>query len=236
MRFRPKVKNAIKILHLYTKITKNTKNRNKKISKPTILSKFPCFAKKSQNITNKELYKALLFLWTKIKKNKNTKNPQNIQSFYDDLEILRSKHTQKLCAENYIVEIVDNTNLDESLFIAKKPITRLFKKLLKERQNFKYNLVVKVTMGKEIDAAGNVEFQAPYFKSKEITVINQRFYLNNAYEQIKNRIDRWESEGSGWFADRIEVINIEISNYEPLAAGSYIKSPKELSHPKKGLI
>ena len=45
-----------------------------------------------------------------------------------------------------------------------------------------------------------------------------------------------ESEGSGWFVDRIEVINIEISNYEPLAAGSYIKSPKELSHPKKGLI
>ena len=91
-------------------------------------------------------------------------------------------------------------------------------------------------MGKEIGAAGNVEFQAPYFKSKEITVINQRFYLNNAYEQIKNRIDRWESEGSGWFVDRIEVINIEISNYEPLAAGSYIKSPKELSHLKKGLI
>ena len=106
--------------------------------------------KKSQNITNKELSKALLFLWTKIKKNKNTKNLQNIQSFYDDLEILRSKHTQNLCAENYIVEIVDNTNLDESLFIAKKPITRLFKKLLKERQNFKYNLVVKVPMGKEI--------------------------------------------------------------------------------------
>ena len=91
-------------------------------------------------------------------------------------------------------------------------------------------------MGKEIDAAGNIEFQAPYFKSKAITVINQRFYLNNAYEQIKNRIDCWESEGSGWFVDRIEVINIEISNYEPLAAGSYIKSPKELSHPKKGII
>lgn len=62
MRFRLKVKNAIRILLFYTKITKNNKNRNKKISKPTILSKFPCFAKKSQNMTNKELSKALLFL------------------------------------------------------------------------------------------------------------------------------------------------------------------------------
>lgn len=47
-------------------------------------------------------------------------------------------------------------------------------------------------MGKEIVAAGNIEFQARYFKSKAITVINQRFCLNNAYEQIKNRIDRWK--------------------------------------------
>ena len=60
--------------------------------------------------------------------------------------------------------------------------------------------------------------------------------MNSAYEELKHRLDIWTGEGSGWIIDRIEDINIDISNYDPLAGSSYIILPQELNNPKKGLI
>ena len=47
--------------------------------------------------------------------------------------------------------------------------------------------------------------------------MNQRFNLNSIYEELKHRLDIWTSKGSGWIIDRIEDINIDISNYDLLA-------------------
>ena len=43
-------------------------------------------------------------------------------------------------------------------------------------------------------------------------------------------------KGSGWIIDSVIDHTITISNYNPLAGSSYIKLPKELNHPRKGLI
>ena len=70
-----------------------------------------------------------------------------------------------------------------------------------------------------------------YIKAKAITVINQRFNLNSAYEELKHRLDIWTGEGSRWVIDNIEAIFIDISNYDPLAGSSYIYLPPELYNP-----
>ena len=69
-----------------------------------------------------------------------------------------------------------------------------------------------------------------------ITVTNQRFNLNSAYEELEHKLDIWTGLGSGWIIDKIEDINIDIANYDPLAGISYIPLPLELNNPKKGLI
>ena len=43
-------------------------------------------------------------------------------------------------------------------------------------------------------------------------------------------------KGSGWIIDSVIDHTISISKYNPLAGSSYIKLPKELDHPRKGLI
>ena len=43
-------------------------------------------------------------------------------------------------------------------------------------------------------------------------------------------------KGSGWIINSVIDHTISISNYNPLAGSSYIKLPKELNHPRKGLI
>ena len=80
------------------------------------------------------------------------------------------------------------------------------------------------------------DIKTVYFDSGPITVINQRFNLNKAYEELKYRLDIWGERGSGLIVDKIEDIKINIANYEPLAGSSYIPLPPELNHPMKGLI
>ena len=62
------------------------------------------------------------------------------------------------------------------------------------------------------------------------TIINRGCYLNDSFEEILNLLDIWINEGSGWIIDKIEGLQINISNYEPLLGGSYISLPKALNN------
>ena len=62
-------------------------------------------------------------------------------------------------------------------------------------------------------------------------------YLNQSiYQSTISDIQNYPGKGSGWIIDSVIHHNINISQYNPLVGSSYIKLPKELTHPKKGLI
>ena len=67
-------------------------------------------------------------------------------------------------------------------------------------------------------------------------MINHKFALENAFQDILYRIDTWINEGFVWIADLIESQYINISTYRPLSGGSYVQLPTELKSPKKGQI
>ena len=75
-----------------------------------------------------------------------------------------------------------------------------------------------------------------YFNSLMKTVINQRYHLNDSFEEILNLLDIWINEDSEWLIDKIEVLYINVANYEPLLSGSYIPLRKVLNNSMKGLI
>ena len=80
------------------------------------------------------------------------------------------------------------------------------------------------------------DIETKHNKAKAITVINQRFNLNSAYEELKHRLYIWIGEFSGWIIDKIEDMNIDIANYDPLAGSSYTQLPPVLNNPEKGSI
>ena len=67
-------------------------------------------------------------------------------------------------------------------------------------------------------------------------MINHKFSLENAFQEILYRIDNWINEGSGWIVELIESQYINILTYRPLSGSSYKTLPTELRSPKKGLI
>ena len=118
---------------------------------------------------------------------------------------------------------------------SKNSIKNLFDELLREKRGFKYIISVKITLKKRIND-NEFDPKTLHFNSLIKTVINQRYRLNDSFEEILNLLDIWINEGSGWVIDKIEGLYINISNYEPLLGGSYISLPKALNNSMKGLI
>ena len=83
---------------------------------------------------------------------------------------------------------------------------------------------------------GEIKFSPVYFNSTTKTVINHKFSLENAFQEILYRIDNWINEGSGWIVELIECQCIKFSTYRLLSGSFYIKLPVELKSPEKGLI
>ena len=141
----PRYKNKVllKIQLFYSSETESFKRKNKKINNTKIFSKNP------NKLSDIKLSKQLPFFPKKEKRPKRLTTYQvlsNIIPFYDNVEISRREHACKYYAETYGVEVIDNTSLDYSLYLAKRSINDLFRDLLKEERGFKYNLYIVVTL------------------------------------------------------------------------------------------
>ena len=119
--------------------------------------------------------------------------------------------------------------------MSKNSIKILFDELLREKRGFKYIISVKITLKNRINV-NEFDPKILYFNSLIKTAINQRYHLNDSFDEPLYLLDIWSTEGSGWIIDKIEGLYINISNYEPLLGGSYISLPKALNNSMKGLI
>ena len=88
-------------------------------------------------------------------------------------------------------------------------------------------------MLKKYKTNGEIEFTLLYFNSTTKTVINHRFSLGNAFQEILYRIDNWITERSSWIVELIESQYINISTYRPLSESSSAQLPVELRSSKK---
>ena len=110
----------------------------------------------------------------------------------------------------------------------------LFKYLLDEKKGFKYQITLKVVL-KKYKSNREIERRPVYFSSTTEIVINHKYSLKNAFQEILYSIDKWINEGSSWIVELIKSKYINISTYRPLSGTSYVQLPAELRSPEKGL-
>ena len=121
----------------------------------------------------------------------------------------------------------------KQLEASKSSIKDLLSDLLNETKSFKYQITLNVML-KKYKSNGEIEFRPVYFNSTTKAVINHKFSLENAFQEILYRIDNWINEGSSWIVELIESQYINVSTYRPLSGSSYIKLPAGLRSLKKG--
>ena len=146
-------------------------------------------------------------------------------------------------AKSYDIELQDNLNPLNHFTKTKALVESHLENLLKDRKGFKFIETLEVTFetdtidsktGKRVSIYKTAFFNG---KAKIITKVNDiEPELSMSRQEILNVIDKWVSEGSGWVIDRIDSHYINVTTYKPLHGSSYIKLPKELRNPKKGLI
>ena len=69
------------------------------------------------------------------------------------------------------------------------------------------------SMLKKYKPIGEIEFRPVYFNTTTKAVINHKFSLENAFQEI---FSNWINEGSGWITELIVSQYINISTYRPL--------------------
>ena len=72
----------------------------------------------------------------------------------------------------------------------------MFKDLLNEIKGFKYRITLAVLLSK-IKSYENIEYSPVYLNSTTKTVVNNKFNIDQLFQEIIYRIDNWISEGSG---------------------------------------
>ena len=126
--------------------------------------------------------------------------------FFKQLSIIKTNQAFRGYAMSYKVEIVERKDPIVQLEASKSSIKDLFSDLLNETRGFKYQITVKVLL-KKYKPNGEIEFAPVYFNSLTKTIINNKFKLENAFQEILYIIDAWINEGSGWIVESIETIN-----------------------------
>ena len=198
--------------------SKEIKSEPKEFSNVKLLSELPFFDKpvklKTKHLTTKELLSALPFdkpvkpkskhlttkqllsekpLYKKSITKPRTKKLTNqellkVLPFYDDLRVFRKRRAFKNYAETYEVESIYNKIPRDSLFSSKYSINNLLNDLLREKKGFKYILGTRIILNKHIND-NETKHSTVYFNSITKTIINQKYYLNESFEEILNLLD-----------------------------------------------
>ena len=155
--------------------------------------------------------------------------------FYDELNIVKNKSAFNGHAQNYIIEIIDKKDVIIQLKSSEISIEILSKDLLMEMKGFKYQITLRILLSK-VKSSDFIEYPTVYLNSLTKTVIGEKYYLNECFNEITLRLENWMSHGSGWNVDSILNQYLNIRSYKPLSGSTYCKLSKELCHPMKDLI
>ena len=160
-----------------------------------------------------EYFKELLFHNNHIEKPKinRLKNIDLLSEFhfYEELNIINTNHAFRGYEISYKVRIIEKKDSVKQLEASKSSIKDLFSDLINKTKGFKYQITLNVML-KKYKASGEIEFRPVYFNSTTKAVINHKFSLKNAFQEILYRNDNWINEGSGWIVEFVESQYIDV--------------------------
>ena len=112
------------------------------------------------------------------------------------MSIVKNKTAFSGYAQSYKIEIVDKRDVVVQLKASEISIVELFKDLLIELKGFKYQITLAVLLSK-MKNSGETEYSTVYFNSLTKKVINNKFKLDQSFQEIIYRLQNWISHRSG---------------------------------------
>ena len=107
--------------------------------------------------------------------------------FYDELSIVKNTNAFSGYARTYKMEIVDKRDLVVQLKASKISIVEFFRDLLIELKGFKYQITLCILLSK-VKGSDLVEYSPVYFNSLTKTIIGNKFFLDECFNEIIYRL------------------------------------------------
>ena len=159
---------------------------------------------------------------------------QTDRHHHDDepMELIEQAHRGKLCVYRKIMNISDVHST-----IYKTIMNECNNIILSQHNHVKWNITVKIVFQKE--TRPDVFTDPPiYLKTSPIATTNTiplKNSLLGAVNILEGSIDNFISNGSGWRVYTLQAVDLNIANYNPLNASSYLKLPIKHEHSKSNL-
>ena len=133
-----------------------------------------------------KIFQVLPFYDARIERN----NVQLLKKLpiYDDLSIVKKKTAFNGYAQSYKSEIIDKRDVVVQLRASEVSIKKLFKDLMIELKGFKYQFALAILLSK-MKNSGEIEYSPVYFNSLTETVINDKFKLDQSFQEILYRLE-----------------------------------------------
>ena len=150
----------------------------------------------------------------------------------------KREHAFKGFASSYNVEILNSFILELQLKDIESAIKSKLIELLTQLKGFKF-VTTLVLVFKKIESEDKTKCGNFYSSSKSEIIINESDIddvSQSIYTTIITNINKSLGKSSRWIIDSVIDHTIITSMHNPLAGTSYIKLPKELGHPRIGLI
>ena len=115
----------------------------------------------------------------------------------------------------------------------KKIISDYLEEKIECKTGIKWKLTLQVKFTK-LGESGQIITSDPYFSTEVFasTSPNVDDEIDSSFQQLVNRIEMFEKEGSGWTIDQIMNLEIKTITYSPISGSSYITLPKKLQNKK----
>ena len=153
------------------------------------------------------------------------------------IKIKKGEHAFKDYESTYNVEMLNSFKPELQLKDIESAIKNKLIELLIQLKGFKFLTLVFVF--KKIESKDKTKYEN-FYSGTKAEIINNKNDIDHAFKSIYTTIienlRKSLGKSSGWIIDLVIDHNISISEYDTLVGSSYIKLPKELDHPRKGLI
>ena len=104
-------------------------------------------------------------------------------SFFQKLNVIKTNHAFRGYAMSYKVEIIEKKDPIKQLEASKSSIKDLLSDVLNETKDFKDQITLKVML-KKYKPNEEIGFRPVYFNSTTKIVINQKFSVENAFQEL----------------------------------------------------
>ena len=107
--------------------------------------------------------------------------------FYKELDVIKTNHAFRVFATSYKVEIIEKKDPINLLEASKSSIKNLFSDLSNNIKGFMYQITLKVVL-KNTNQTEKLNLHQ-FISIQQQIVINHKFSLENAFQEILYRID-----------------------------------------------